>query len=385
MHFDVDNHTLFLAVTGSHAYGMAREGSDVDIRGACLPPQEVRESPFKQFEQFYPKSQSGPWGPGPSTKAIETLLLHPTAGASYRHFDTALDLCIYSLHKFVFLAANNNPNVLELLFLDERDVLFADDRWRRISEHRDLFLSRKCKHTYLGYAHAQLKRILTHRDWLLHPPKKEPTRGDFGLPEETVLPADVRNLIDENVKKIVRDWTVSDGFEDILTGAFLDSLHDRMREFQATLLACTEDLLDDKLYELGATSLGLSKEVLYAIKQERKYRGARKHWEQHQRWKRDRNPARAALEEKHGFDTKHGAHLVRLMRTGLEIVRDGKLIVRRPDAEELLAIRDGAFDYETLMVEVNRLKAAVESAVETSPLPRSPDFDKIEQVLLSVL
>lgn len=387
MHFDVDLSTIFLTVTGSHAYGMAREGSDVDVRGVCVAPRDLRESPFKNFDQFYPQKQRGPWSPrrGPAIQAVGMLRKHPTAAASYAHFDEEIDLCIYSLHKFIFLAGNNNPNVLELLFVDESDVLYADARWRRINEHRDLFLSTKCKHTYLGYAHSQLKRILTHREWLLNPPKKEPTRADFGLPEETVLPSDVRNLIDENVKKTVREWTVSDGFEDILTGAFLDTLHERMREFHATLLQCTEDVLDDKIYELGAASLGLSKDVLHAIKQERKYRGARKHWEQFHHWKRSRNPARAALEEQYGYDTKHGAHLVRLMRTGLEIVRDGKLMVRRPDAEELLAIRDGAFSYDALMEEVARIKAAVEEATAISPLPRSPNFEAIEKLVLAVI
>ena len=37
MHFDPDPHTAFIGLMGSHAYGMAREGSDVDIRGCVVP------------------------------------------------------------------------------------------------------------------------------------------------------------------------------------------------------------------------------------------------------------------------------------------------------------------------------------------------------------
>ncbi len=218
MHFDVDTTTIFLTVTGSHAYGMARAGSDVDVRGVCIPPAGVRESPFKHFEQFYPQRQIGAWGEGASKQALATLQEHPTAGESYRFFDGVVDLCIYALSKYVFLAANANPNVLELLFIEDRDVLFTTSSWDLLRAHRSLFLSRKCKHTYLGYAHSQLKRILTHREWLLHPPKSEPLRKDFGLPEESVLPADVRNLIDEHVKKTVREWSVADGFDDVIKG-----------------------------------------------------------------------------------------------------------------------------------------------------------------------
>jgi len=392
MHFDVDAHTIFLGVTGSHAYGMARAGSDVDVRGACIPPREVRDSHYKVFEQFLVSEQRGAWGPGPATQAVEVILRHPTAGDSYRQSDPvfrrtngAVDLCIYSLNKLVTLAANNNPNVLELLFLDERDVLYADDRWRRLVEQRDLFLSRKCKHTYLGYAHAQLKRIKGHREWLLHPPEHEPTRRDFDLPEESVLPADVRNQIDEAVKRIVGGWRVDDGLEDVLSGATLDVLMGRLRDFHATLLACSEGLLDEKIYEIGAASIGLSKDVLYAIRQERRYRAARKHWEQYQRWVRERNPARAELEAKYHMDTKHASHLIRLMKTGYEILTEGVLRVRRPDAEELLAIRDGALSYDQLIEEAERIERAVIEAETTSRLPRSPQVEKIDEVLLSVL
>jgi len=299
--FDVDLYTVFLGLTGSHAYGTARPGSDVDVRGACLVPGRVRESFYQTFEQFLSENQKGPWGDN-ARRAVEVVLRHPTAGPAYTDGGEVLDLCVYSIHKYVALAANANPNVLELLFLDDRDVLFTTPAWDRLREHRDLFLSKKCRHTYTGYAMSQLKRIKGHRAWLLNPPKAEPTRAEFGLPEESVLPADVRNQIDEAVSKIIRDWGVEDGLDEHIKGAPQDVLRERMADFQATVLNCTEDMLDERTYELAGASLGLTKDVLYAIKQERRYRAARKHWEQFKRWERDRNPARAELEAKHGYD-----------------------------------------------------------------------------------
>ena len=58
-----------------------------------------------------------------------------------------------------------------------------------------------------------------------------------------------------------------------------------------------------------------------------------------------------ALEAAHGYDTKHGAHLVRLLRMGREIVETGSVHVWRGDrdADELLAIRAGAWSYDRLM------------------------------------
>lgn len=383
MHFDVDQHTLFLTLSGSHAYGMARPTSDVDVRGVCLPPLEVRESLYKTFDQYTAGAQKGSWGPN-SVRALNKISVHPTAGQSYVHHQN-LDLVIFSLKKFLQLASNANPNVFELLFVDESDVLFSTDAWEKVKSNRDLFLSKKVKFTYTGYAFSQLKRIKGHREWLLNPPKAPPTRKEFGLPEESVLPADVRNQLDEVIQKIVRNWTLTDGFEDHLKGAALDSLVTRMREFQAMVLACKEDRLGDQVYELAGLSLGLGQETLYAIKQERAYRSAQKHWRQYQTWKGERNEARAELEAKHGFDTKHGSHLIRLMRTGLEILKKGEVIVHRPDADELLAIRNGEMSYEALIEEAEELDRQINEAYKTSSLPKSPDLKGIDELYRSLL
>ena len=86
----------------------------------------------------------------------------------------------------------------------------------------------------------------------------------------------------------------------------------------------------------------------------------------------------------HG-NSKHGSHLIRLLRTGLEILRDGELLVRRPDAEELVEIRDGCYTYDDLMAEAESLKDAMSEAAKTSKLPESPDRERIDDVLLSIL
>jgi hypothetical protein len=57
------------------------------------------------------------------------------------------------------------------------------------------------------------------------------------------------------------------------------------------------------------------------------------------------------LEEKYSYDVKHGAHLVRLLNMGIEIIRDGKVNVDRTgiDADVLLDIRNGGWTYERLL------------------------------------
>jgi len=388
--FDLDRHTMFLGLTGSHAYGMARPDSDVDIRGVCIPPRRVRESHYLKFEQHTAPHQRGAWGPR-SQEAIDKLLGHPTAGECYRRSDPMrrtngeADLCVYSVHKFVGLCAVNNPSFLEILFLPEQAVLYATESWRRLAEQRRMFLTSECRHRYVGYAMHQLARIRRHRQWLLNPPKAAPSRRDFGLPEKSALPADMRNQIDEAVRKVVRGWQVEDGLEDYLSGPVQDTLRERMRDFQATLLRCEDAALDEKTYLLAAASIGLTRDVLSTIKRERRYRAARSNWTQFLDWKKDRNPARAELEARFGYDAKHASHLIRLLRTGLEILRDGELRVYREDAEEIMAIRDGRMSYEELMEASERIQTEIGVAAETCDLPDEVPREAIDELLRSVL
>jgi predicted nucleotidyltransferase len=326
-------------------------------------------------------NQEGSWGPR-STEAMHKIFVHPTAGPSYE-VHRKLDLTIFDITKYVRLAADANPNVLELIFLDQRDVLQSTDEWDLLRANRDLFLSKKVKYTYTGYAHSQLQRIESHRKWLLNPPKQEPTRADFGLPESSLIPSNVRDQIEETVQLMIRQWLSEDNLE--LSGAAQDVLRMRIQDFYAASMGVDVKDLQESMYLVAATTLGITDDVLHVVKQEKRYRSARQNWQKYQTWKRERNEARSELEAKHGFDTKHASHLIRLMRTGLEILQGKGLQVKRPDAEELMSIRDGAWSYEHLMEQAKMLEDQISEAYKTSVLPNSPDREKIDQVLMNAI
>jgi hypothetical protein len=90
------------------------------------------------------------------------------------------------------------------------------------------------------------------------------------------------------------------------------------------------------------------------------------------------------LEEKHGFDTKHASHLVRLMRMAEEILTEGRVLVRRPDAKELLEIRDGKINYADLIKWAEEQDAKLDELYETSDLPYSVDSERINQLLVQI-
>ena len=121
------------------------------------------------------------------------------------------------------------------------------------------------------------------------------------------------------------------------------------------------------------------------LDRERRYRAAAREWQHYEEWKRDRNPARAELEVRFGYDTKHAMHLMRLMRMGVEILETSEVRVRRPDAEELLAVRQGALTFDALMEETARLEAALLAAEGATSLPERPDEDVLDAACAQIV
>jgi predicted nucleotidyltransferase len=94
---------------------------------------------------------------------------------------------------------------------------------------------------------------------------------------------------------------------------------------------------------------------------------------------------RRSLVDKFGFDTKNAAHLIRLLRMGIEFLRDGELQVQREDAAQLLEIKRGEWPLEKIVSEADRLFAVSEQAYLNSTLPKQPDKWMISKLAVYVI
>jgi predicted nucleotidyltransferase len=117
---------------------------------------------------------------------------------------------------------------------------------------------------------------------------------------------------------------------------------------------------------------------------ERAYQAALKHWNHYEEWRRHRNPKRAALEEAYGYDTKHAMHLCRLLKMGHEILAEGAVRVRRPDADWLRSIRAGAMSYDKLIEYATEQEAQISGLVRNSALPDAPDEQAVENLVIAL-
>jgi hypothetical protein len=208
---------------------------------------------------------------------------------------------IYNLVKFVKLAADSNPNILDVLFCREEEVRFETAIGRKLREAAPQFISAKAKHTFSGYAAAQLKRIRGHRAWLINPPTHKPTREEYGLPEFTLIPKDQLAAVSAAVSKQMDRWETDFG---TMADSEIVHVQGHIANFLAEFTTALEDKpsVEDAKFLAAARVVGVDDNLILVMQREREYQSAARHFKQYMNWKKSRNPSRAALEEAHGFD-----------------------------------------------------------------------------------
>lgn len=130
---------ILRTVVGSGVHGIAIEGTDDhDEMGIFIEPRE------------------NVYGMGPTLD--HHIWRTQPEGARSGPGDT--DLVMYSLRKYLRLAAKGNPTALLPLFAPESDVLVTSKLGESLREIRTLFLSQEAIHRFLGYMHQQHERML---------------------------------------------------------------------------------------------------------------------------------------------------------------------------------------------------------------------------------
>ncbi len=353
----VEQRTILIGLAGSHGYGLSRPESDYDYRGVFIAPKQYYLG-LAKIEQ----KDSG-WTSEPGM---------------FDFLNGQQDTVIYELKKFIQLLAGANPNILELLWLKQYPIATAVGE--SLIQYRQLFLSKKVKHTYSGYAFAQIKKIESHRKWLLDPPQEKPTPDRFGLAAEQPLSKEELNAFLEYLYALIRDK-----IEYLAEAAELHQLLTGAIDYKGLL---KQHHLTDEALKYTQTLTNSRDDYIKLLQKSQRYQNALRDWNAYQSWKTNRNPMRAGMEERSGFDLKHAMHCIRLLRSGLEILQTGEVVVDRRDAgdaDELKAILQGEYSYDRVTKLADELVAELDRAYNTSGLPHHPDLVAIEQLCIELI
>lgn len=300
------NNIIMLCLGGSHAYGTNVETSDVDIRGIALEnPEDIIG--YSKFEQF---------------------------------IDEKTDTTIYAFNKMMHLLAEGNPNIIEILGLEEDQYLYLSPLGKEILDNKNLFLSQKVFYTFGGYARANLKRLENALARDNYPEKKKNEHIAISL----------QSAIDSFNTQHKTD--INPAFAHVVDGKLVYDLD--LKNFPA------EEL--EVLYSTISNTTRNYKELL----------------------NRNRKKDDAHL-------NKHAMHLVRLYLMCIDMLEKGEIITKRTENHELLMdIRNGKYmDNSGNMTQefyqlVSELEKRCKAALDNTKLPKKPNVKEIEKFVMKV-
>ena len=305
---------ILLTLGGSYAYGTNVKGSDVDIRGCALNAKdEILTN--KNFEQFV---------------------------------NEVTDTTIYSFNKLISLLSNLNPNTIEMLGCKPEHYIYLSPIGKELLDNRHLFLSKRCVHSFGGYANAQLRRL---------------DNKAVRLVSQTEQEHHILKSI-ENASFTFKQNYFS--YDDDAIKLYIDKSN--QEEYDS------EIFMDVHLKHYPLRDYKGMWSVMNSIVKEYAKIGHRN---------------QNAIE--HNKLSKHMMHLVRLYLMCFDILDNGEIVTyREKDHEFLMDIRNGKYLDENRQPTqeffdiVNELEAKLDAAKKNTCLPDNPDYKKINEFVASV-
>lgn len=121
--------TILAVRHGSRAYGTNIETSDHDFKGIVIAPKK-----------FY-------------------LGLSSFEHTSFKDEEQHAEAELFEFKKFVRLAQDCNPNIIEILWVDPSDRVIVKPQGQRLINARRSFMSRKIAKTFVGFAVSRLQHL----------------------------------------------------------------------------------------------------------------------------------------------------------------------------------------------------------------------------------
>jgi predicted nucleotidyltransferase len=370
---------LFIAIRGSQAYGTQLPTSDIDYAGV------------------YIQSQSDIYG----NRYKEQIN------------DDKNDTVFYEIKRFLELVASNNPTILELMNTPEDCIIYKHPLYDLILEKKNEFITKVCAKSFGGYGIQQIKKA-KGQDKKQNWEKDKVTRKDV---------LDFVYVIEGEQSIPWKEWNSSKGFEEKFIGAVnVPNARDLYAlYYDADAHLCFSDSISEETrtsYKSSRKEIGLSMGFGYkglvktgegsnlaesnslrlssipkgqtpicnVIYNKDGYTMHCKDYQSYQEWLSNRNEQRWTDVKSHGqkIDGKNMMHCRRLLEMAREIGEGKGIIVRRQNAEELISIRKGEVDLQSLIDHAESELQSIDKLFANSNLPDSVDPAMIHELLVKI-
>lgn len=301
---DLEN-IIYLVASGSYGYGTYNSTSDLDLRGVLVEKESYLYG-LKTFEQF------------------ENI-----------DYDTV----IYGLKKFIKLALQGNPSVLELFGVDDDCIVLCTKAGHLLRQNGQLFLSKSVIRSFGNYAIAQLRRL-----------QNSLARDSYPQAEKEKHILDTLKMQQDHFRSRYMDFP--EGSIRLYTDVSTKSQFEQ------------EIFMDIELNHYPLRDFtNIYSEMREVVRSYNKlnYRNQKK-------------------DEPHLY--KHAMHLIRLLITGTDILKGKGIITNRKAEQALLSdIRNGNYSFDEIFAMLEQYQEDFKDAAQHTDLPEYPHEEKAEELM----
>lgn len=312
---------LYKIKSGSHLYGLNTPTSDMDYVGVYI------EDSFEDFiDPFNTKDE------------MDTSIKSKKENG--KNDTDAVDEKYFHIKKFIKLCADNNPNILEMLFAPEDCIEYVDPDFKSlILDHPEMFVNAKLIDRFIGYAKSQEQKSYTKSDNYV-----------------------TLNTFSNSLKRVAK----------------LKTMQAKMRE---AVLHLDPELFKGKtnqnpvdiVYEVGDMKFpsGITiKEAIARIKD---------------RFSRASHRIEGIFINR--YEPKFMSHTVRLLEEGYQLLTNGKISFpfTGQALEDIMSIKLGNTPVEDVPEIVNEYKERLSELEKVHTLPKTADYESIKRAYLLVV
>lgn len=139
------SNTHYVVTMGSQAYGCAIDDSDYDLYGFAIPRKN----------DVFPHLKGEILGFGKQHQRFEQYQQHHIVDESNNR---NYDITIFGIVKFFQLCMENNPNMVDALFVKQHSILHCSPIGQIVRDNRTIFLHKGAYHKFRGYSFSQLNK-----------------------------------------------------------------------------------------------------------------------------------------------------------------------------------------------------------------------------------
>jgi len=300
-------------VTGSFLYGTNTETSDKDYYGIFMPEVEYVLG-FRRCEE------------------VDFSVVKKDEND--KNTPDSIDKKFYEFRKFIKLAMENNPNIIEILFVNDTNTVSINDIGKELLSIKHKFPHRGAKQKFLGYAFSQKHKMVIKKDHYF----------------------DLINALDY-IHRFDDGKTILEVALDTHCPKFLLKVYDIKHNVNFIQVG--------DLNITGSHSIRTVKAML----QDRI----------------DKVGNREELLLKYGFDTKFASHLIRLMIEGVELLKTGNIEFPLKERQLILDIKQGKWTITKILDFSSDLEKKIEELGNNSKLPEKPNIEELEKFTINTL